>query len=401
MSEQEFNEAMQDYDLHKRPLISFVFMSFLASALGLGLWMLITQKEKLSIDKTALEDVLHGRTAFAFEKKFEEVFPLKDTAVGVFGVVSYGLLHTGRDGVVIGKDGWFFTKEEFETLKNADKAFNEKIMFIDDVKRYFAQQHVGLVVALIPSKTRVYEEFLQDGVSLPESRRYTYENFRKALMEKHIVVPDLEMILREGKASAPMFMKTDTHWTAQGAQRVAQALAETVKQSCPAVTLTEQTFKTTVGAEKAYDGDLLRYVKTGFMRSVVGPDSEKIISYQTDVDGGSADLFGDAKVDVALVGTSYSVQKDWHFEGYLKEALHADVLNLADEGKGPIEPMVNFLQKHDLKSSPLKVVVWEIPERFIQKTYDIKLPDMKKMMLPSTQDLLAPCLPQAIQGGAQ
>lgn len=399
MSEREFNEAMQDYELHKKPLISYVFLGFLASALGLGAWMIATQQEKLVVDKTSMEDVLQGRTAFAFEKKFEEVFPLKDTAVGTFGAVSYGLLHTGRDGVVIGKDGWFFTKEEFEVLKHADKAFSDKIAFIKDVQHYLNQQHVGLVVALIPAKTRVYEEYLQDGVALPEVHRYTYEQFRKELVKNNVVAPDLEMILREGKAGAPMFMKTDTHWTAQGAQRVAQAMAETVKQSCPAISLTEKAFKTTEGVEKSYDGDLLRYVKTGFMRSVVGPSSEKVVAHQTDADGGDSDLFGDAKMDVALVGTSYSMQKDWHFEGYLKEALHADVLNLADEGKGPIEPMVNFLNKHNLKAEPLKLVVWEIPERFIQKTYDITLPDMKKMMSSSAQDSVVLCSPNVAQGG--
>lgn len=396
MTEHEHNDAMMDHGLESRPVISYVFLLFLLSALAMGVWMLVTQQPKLQVDKHSVWDILQGRTAFAFEKKFEEVFPLKETAVGSFGALSYGLMHTGRDGVVIGKDGWFFTKEEFEVLKNAQAAQESKVTFIGKVQRYLASHGVGLVVALIPAKTRVYEEYLQDGMSLPESRRYTYEQFRKALMQAGVVVPDLEMVLREGKSTGAMFMHTDTHWTAAGAKRVAEALANEVKTACPAVKLAEQPFKTVAGAEKSYDGDLLRYVKTGVLRSVVGPASEKVTAWQTDADNGGADLFGDVVTEVALVGTSYSAQKDWHFDGFLKAALRADVLNLADEGKGPIEPMVHYLAKNDLKTSTPKLVIWEIPERFIPKTYDITLPE-----LPVTGDVVAPCASIAAQGGAR
>ena len=396
MSEREHNDAMVEHELVTKPVISYLFLAFLGLALVMGLWMLATQQAKLQVDKTAVSDVLQGRTAFAFEKKFEDAFPLKDTAVGTFGALSYGLMHSGRDGVVLGKDGWFFTKEEFEAWKGAAEAQASKVAFITEVQRYFAAHHVGLVVALIPSKTRVYEEMLHDGVALPETRRYTYEQFRASLIKAGVVVPDLEVVLREGKSSGEMFMRTDTHWTAAGAKRVAEALADTVKQSCEGITLAERSFKTVNAKEKQYDGDLLRYVKTGFLRPVVGPRSEVIPQWQTDAEAADGDLFGDSSVDVTLVGTSYSAQKDWHFDGFLREALHTDVLNLADEGKGPIEPMVSFLAKNDMKSAAPKLVIWEIPERFIHKQYDITLPKLN-----AEDGAIAPCHMPAAQGGTR
>jgi len=399
MSAHDQESVIIDHELQEKPVSSIVFLAFLLAALGLGVWMLVTQQAKLAVDKVAPLDMLQGRTAFAFEKKFEDVFPLKDTAVGTFGAFSYGVLHTGRDGVVIGKDGWFFTKEEFEAWKDADKAQASKIELAKKLKRYLTARNIGLVVAVIPSKTRVYEEYLQDGMALPESRRYTYEEFRKALLEDGIAAPDLEMVLREGKTTGAMFMHTDTHWTAAGAQRVAQALAVEVKSSCPALSLADQSFKTSEGKEKPYDGDLLRYVKTGAFRPLVGPKPEVIHEHATESTGASDDLFGDAKVEVSLVGTSYSAQKDWHFDGFLKEALHADVLNLADEGKGPVEPMVNFLTKTDFKQAAPKLVIWEIPERFIQKTYDIALP---ALTVDAAQvNSVAPCSAQAVKTEAK
>lgn len=395
MSAHDQESVIIDHELQEKPVSSFVFLAFLLAALGLGVWMLVTQQSKMVVDKVSTYDVLEGRTAFSFEKKFEDAFPLKDTAVGTFGAFSYGVLNTGRDGVVVGKDGWFFTKEEFEALADADKAQASKIAFAKDIQRYLAAHHIGLVVAVIPSKTRVYEEYLQDGMALPESRRYTYEAFRKALSDDGIVAPDLEVVLREGKSSGAMFMHTDTHWSAAGAQRVAQALAAEVKAACPSLKLAEQTFKTERGKEKTYDGDLLRYVKTGVFRSLVGPKPEVIHEHATQSEGAADDLFGDNAVEVSLVGTSYSAQKDWHFDGFLKEALRADVLNLADEGKGPIEPMVNFLTKTDFKQAAPKLVIWEIPERFIQKTYDIALPALT--VDAAQAHSVAPCRANAVK----
>ena len=37
---------------------------------------------------------------------------------------------------------------------------------------------------------------------------------------------------------------------------------------------------------------------------------------------------------VGLVGTSYSANPNWNFVGALKEALHSDVVNYAEDGHG-------------------------------------------------------------------
>ena len=79
---------------------------------------------------------------------------------------------------------------------------------------------------------------------------------------------------------------------------------------------------------------------------------------------------------MALIGTSYSAIEKWNFEGALKSALQADVLNLADEGQGPLEPMAKFLKDTDFSRTNIKLVVWEIPERFITTSYgDVIFPD--------------------------
>ncbi len=371
-------EGSVDY----RPATSFMllfFLGFLLVSFALAVYVVAMKTDKIVTDKTSLMDVLQGRTAFTFEKKFEEELPIRDAVIGTFGALTYGVFHTGRDGVVLGQDGWFFSKEEFEALKGAQTAEQSKLVFMKDVNAFLKKKNITLVVALIPAKARVYEEKLGN-VMLPESRRGTYDRFLKAVHEMGIVAPNLEVVLREAKSSGDMFMHTDTHWTPAGAQLVAKAVAEAIAVDAKIEITPKEIYTTTLGEEKPYDGDLLRYVKTGVFRSLIGPVGEKVNARSTESVSSNAapsgDLFGDKIVPVVLVGTSYSAQKDWHFDGFLKAAMGADVLNVADEGKGPVQPMVDYLKKTDFSTSAPKVVIWEIPERFISKTYDIKLPDV-------------------------
>jgi alginate O-acetyltransferase complex protein AlgJ len=109
---------------------------------------------------------------------------------------------------------------------------------------------------------------------------------------------------------------------------------------------------------------LLPFVATGRYRDRVGPAAELINTFETAVTS-SGGLFGAADIPVALIGTSYSAKAEFHFEGFLKHALQANVLNLSRVGQGPFRPMDAFLEERSTLSSLPSIVVWEIPERFL------------------------------------
>ena len=48
--------------------------------------------------------------------------------------------------------------------------------------------------------------------------------------------------------------------------------------------------------------------------------------------------------------------------------LNITLLNLAEEGKGPIAPMRAFLQSDTLRDTPPEVVIWEFPVRYLGQT---------------------------------
>ncbi len=62
---------------------------------------------------------------------------------------------------------------------------------------------------------------------------------------------------------------------------------------------------------------------------------------------------------------------NWNFVGALKQALHSDVVSYAEDGHGPILPMLSYLKSDDFKNSPPQVLIWEFPERYLPVNNEI------------------------------
>jgi alginate O-acetyltransferase complex protein AlgJ len=143
-------------------------------------------------------------------------------------------------------------------------------------------------------------------------------------------------------------------------------VAATVASAINVDIASEANFVTQQVGTSEFDGDLLTFVDLGPFRDYFGPHPEIIDTYSTDlVDTASTGLFGDTEISVALVGTSYSARTDFHFEGFLKSQLGADIVNHADIGRGPFEPMEAFLAGLGETGSAPRIVIWEIPERYV------------------------------------
>ena len=86
----------------------------------------------------------------------------------------------------------------------------------------------------------------------------------------------------------------------------------------------------------------------------------------------AAGLLGDVELPVALVGTSYSANPAWNFAGALRQHLQRDLSNHAEDGQGPIVPMLKYLQSEEFKNSPPQLVIWEFPERYLPMANDLE-----------------------------
>lgn len=280
-----------------------------------------------------------------FEKKIDEDFILKDISVNFWKYLSFKVFGEGVKGVLIGNDGWLFTDEEFSQPEGYLENIKNNQDYILSVQKELSD--IRLLIVPIPAKSRVYEDKL-GRYKIPDYRRNIYAEFIEFLNENNIGNVNL-LSVYEGHKDQELYYKTDTHWTPAGAALTAQNILKPISNI---------KFKIKEKEVVYFTGDLVKYTsENGFLQ-------ERYTDYDI-IGGNNDDLFGDQYFPVVLIGTSYSADKRWNFEGALKAYLRADILNLADEGLGPFQVMDNYLKGTYLSAQKPKLIIWEIPERYL------------------------------------
>ena len=312
--------------------------------------------------------VLNGRWAAAYQARFDESSPLFEPATTLWGVVEYALFHQGRSGVLVGADGWLFSTEEFAYPADEEVAAQALAANLEEIAAVEARleaEDVRLVVALLPAKARVYREQL--GLyALPEGPAGRYEAALAGLRKRGVPVVELLGPLQQAKGSGSVFLRTDTHWTPFGARVAAQEVAEAISGLGVFDWLDEEEYLTTRSGVEPYRGDLANFLPLGPFYDALGPADDELASFETVSSGPVGnDLFAEVDLPVALVGTSYSQDERWHFAGWLRQALGSDLLVAAQRGQGPLEPMREYLAGEAFRNAPPDLVVWEIPERYL------------------------------------
>lgn len=340
-------------------MLGCLTVGFVGLTLDVGQW---------SLQQDA--SIMDGAWATAVEATVDEHAFYKQAGIVSWTLTELMLFGDARPGALLGSDGWLYTDEEFQRYPDEDAELQHKLAVVEQVRDTLRAHGTELVVALIPAKARVHSEGLGSH-RYPDYAEQRYERFRQGLEAKGITAPDLAGPLRHAAAGGEqVFLRTDTHWTPAGAQRVAREVAS----HQPVQDLGSDAYTTLSKPAQAHEGDLLRYLPLGPLQSQLGPPPDSIApttgqAPPSDGQGGLG-LFDDNTIPVTLVGTSYSAGGAWNFEAALEEALQADVLNAAAEGQGPMLPMVNYLQDDAFLQTPPRLVVWEFPERFIPVSYE-------------------------------
>ena len=354
-------------------MLGILIVGFIFAALALP---------KLNIDtKDPAKKILRGGEkgiTTQLDNELNDAIGFKDFSRNLWGTIEYQLFKEGRKGVLIGEEGWLYSDEEFCYFPNELEELENKLEFMISTEQTLNSYGAELVIAFVPAKVRVYPEYLGRN----QQPSYTLERYERALsstQSANLNVINLHTALTEAKSTQPTFLRTDTHWTTFGAEVAAQTIAAQVKATLNLASLDSETYETTVLESVQHSGDLLKFIPMGNYQHL-GPTADELDKLSTEktssdvgLGGGlGASLFGDASIPVTLIGTSYSANLDWNFEGALKVALGADILNLADEGLGPIIPMQEYLESNELKDTPPELVIWEIPERFLPVDYSVE-----------------------------
>jgi alginate O-acetyltransferase complex protein AlgJ len=339
----------------KTQLVASVGFMCSLCAVGLSTHILMDQP-------TVNGSVIDGAMQSIYEASFVDANPLNNVSISVMGAIKYAAFKQAEQGAIVGNDGWLFTSEEFEVGAKFQENISQSATEIARVKATLEQKGIKLIPVIIPDKADVYPEHLR--TARPSEIKTRRDDLLSQLATRNVVTLDAFKALASNDVGGRVFIKDDTHWSPDGSRAVAKMIASHLTNLD--ITLTPATVTTTQGPTIDFDGDLLQFVPTGALRPTFGPEQNQIDTYTTTVETAGG-LFGDANVDVALVGTSFSAKTEWNFPGFLQDALGADVLNFASEGKGPFAPMHAFLASDTFQNTPPKIVVWEIPARYTSK----------------------------------
>lgn len=317
--------------------------------------------------------VLQGKLASAYEKEFDSNLPHQDISSAVWNAAGYALFGEGKEGVLIGQEGWLFTAEEFAKKVGAEDVVEKNKSFILSVAEKLLKNNIKLLIVPIPSKARIYKNKL-GRYEFPSYWEGQYESLLAFLKENEIPAVNLQKVFEKNK-SENIYLKTDTHWTPVGARLAAMYVESSIAYNFPYLAWLNQPYKSKKVDTVKYEGDLMRYTVKGDMAEKFSLEIDQFYKWSTtleDSEGEGAngsqssdDLFGDVSLPITLVGTSYSANKRWNFEGFLKSILGTDILNIADEGLGPFEVMDAYLKSDAYLNTAPKLVIWEMPERYL------------------------------------
>lgn len=303
---------------------------------------------------------LSGEAATQIDTYYKKVMPHRLPSIDVMGAARYAIFREGRPGVVVGNDGWLFSKEEFAAPLDRTPDLAEAAAGLAEVHDQLAAKGIDLVVVPLPAKADIYREHLGDA-AIPDDLEQLYDDFLGVLGREGIRYVDTRQPLLAAKADGQLFLTTDTHWTPLGAGVAAAAVGEALGSG--------QAGAYTISAKAAAprEGDLAKFIVTGGLAPLVGLGPESVTPYEAvSADAAAAgDIFGPSSIPYVLTGTSYSANELWSFDASLRAALGADVLNMAEEGKGPIAPMRALLQSDTLSDTPPETVIWEFPIRYL------------------------------------
>ncbi len=230
------------------------------------------------------------------------------------------------NGVISGKDGWLFLKEELEhmespvfygegvkkTSKVAKKQFADPLPAIVDFNNQLQEHGIELVFVPIPPKALLYPEKLPLALNDENVSRIrkNYLDLYTELTQAGVNVLDLFPAYQDARNVSQPYCRTDTHFSGAGIDIAADMLASVIRQNSWYDDVAKHTYDIST-REISITGDL-----TAMKNS---PDSETLSLQFVTEHGTGKPVAVDGNSPVLLLGDShtlvFSVGGDLHSRG--------------------------------------------------------------------------------------
>lgn len=318
----------------------------------------------------------------AWEKQMEEISFLQSYSSPLFQTVLTGILHTGNEKAVVGKDGWLFYEKDISYLTGhpivsidthaSNQGKKSPAACISDFAKQLENQGIKLVIMPIPLKPLLYPEKLNNSYSENNIlQNQGYNTFIAELKSRNIQVFDPTEILQSmKKKKEKVFLKTDTHWTPEAMEKVAGSLSRFLLDSILVEPGSDFYGKDSI--EIVQQGDIYTMLKLKKALPLFPP--EKVIIHSILNERG--EYWQPAKTaEVLFLGDSFSNIYSLEGMGWGKTAGFAehlsyflqqpiDAIRRNDEGSIATRKMLQTEQKKGRnRLAGKKVVIWEFAMR--------------------------------------
>lgn len=190
---------------------------------------------ELAQDRPLLDSMIR------FEDRLEEESWVVEDLLPPVQLFLTRVLGTGNEQVYPGRDGWLFYRPAVDSLTGPgfleeDILEARRVPPIDtepdprpallDLQDLLQARGIRMVVLPVPVKAAVHPEKLTPRPVQPPVRNASWDRFVNWLEREGIAVLDLA-------PARPQYLATDTHWTPEGMELAAKALADWIRASVP------------------------------------------------------------------------------------------------------------------------------------------------------------------------
>jgi alginate O-acetyltransferase complex protein AlgJ len=270
---------------------------------------------------------------------------------------------------MVGKNDFLFYRYEMAQTSDASDT-QASLHLLEKMNRQLAQNGVTLALVLVPSKVRIYFDYLPSGVKLDSWTDGKYDAALQFLRAQNVAAVDLNRAFLKSPlrlSDTPLFLRLDTHWSPAGAMVAAQTIRAEIEQNAvlkrawqatPEVAH-DLTWATTKVNKR--ERDLVKQLPKGAPEFAI----EQVLPFKvTRRQASQSGLLqeGDS-VGVTAIGSSYTDVATLYPDA-LRYALQRDLLDISIPVlRGPWVGMAAYLQDAAFQRSRPQLLIWEIPER--------------------------------------
>jgi alginate O-acetyltransferase complex protein AlgJ len=248
-------------------------------------------------------------------------------------------------------------------MKRAIKTIGEAI-------RLFQASRIAIAICLVPSKSRVYKEFLPDDFRFGPDAERRYATALQELRAAGVIVPDLAGLfaaVRKAMPGVDLFFRGDTHWLPPAAEQAAIEMARLILAAGKLPPSTRP--GSTLDAPRAMvqnRNDLAALLPPELQVKFPPQRFEVRLPAAT----GPAGLLVDDNADVLVIGNSFA-QPNYGYAPMLSNRLGRPVaLSWRVHQFSPYWSILNYLKGEDFRRQRPNFIVWYFQEFDMETSAD-------------------------------